>query len=282
MDNISLTVNQTTDEILLEVSNEQGPPGTTTWTGITDKPTEFPPEPHASSHEAGGSDPLPAPAWGDVTGKPSTFTPSSHAASHAAGGADELTPDAINAQVKALVLSVISKIEAVYADAGIVFTGTGDAALFAITPAGRTFLAASDAAAQRAAIGVVTSGSVEYATEAGHASTATAATVAGELRDAVNNAASAVQPADLASAHVGVADVAYNAVLANAATAAGVSGELRDAVDNITSHLVSTTAHSAASITCEPTGAMLKADVQAALADLEKRKITLAKVFIFS
>ncbi len=35
-----------------------GPPGTTTWAGITDKPTEFAPEAHAASHEAGGSDAL--------------------------------------------------------------------------------------------------------------------------------------------------------------------------------------------------------------------------------
>ncbi len=40
-----------------------GPPGTTTWTGITDKPTTFTPEAHASTHEAAGSDILKAASY---------------------------------------------------------------------------------------------------------------------------------------------------------------------------------------------------------------------------
>jgi len=40
----------------------EGPPGTTTWAGITDKPTEFAPEAHKTSHQDGGSDEI------DVTG----------------------------------------------------------------------------------------------------------------------------------------------------------------------------------------------------------------------
>lgn len=35
-------------------TGDTGPPGTTTWDGITDKPTEFPPEDHHALHENGG------------------------------------------------------------------------------------------------------------------------------------------------------------------------------------------------------------------------------------
>ena len=38
---------------------DEGPPGTTTWAGITDKPSEFPPEDHGTNHEKGGSDETP-------------------------------------------------------------------------------------------------------------------------------------------------------------------------------------------------------------------------------
>lgn len=40
-----------------------GPPGTTTWAGITDKPSTFTPEAHASTHEAAGSDVLKAASY---------------------------------------------------------------------------------------------------------------------------------------------------------------------------------------------------------------------------
>jgi hypothetical protein len=36
----------------------QGPAGTTTWAGITDKPSTFAPATHASSHASGGADPI--------------------------------------------------------------------------------------------------------------------------------------------------------------------------------------------------------------------------------
>lgn len=41
------------------------------------------------------------PDWGDIRNKPSTFTPSAHASTHAAGGADPITPASIGAETPA-------------------------------------------------------------------------------------------------------------------------------------------------------------------------------------
>jgi hypothetical protein len=68
------------------------------WTAITSKPTEFPAEPHAASHELGGSDEIEI-APSQVTGTAivegdarltDARTPTAHATSHEVGGSDEI------------------------------------------------------------------------------------------------------------------------------------------------------------------------------------------------
>lgn len=58
--------------------------------GATEFPTEFPPSPHAPTHEVGGVDILTI-DWSQLDNVPATFPPSAHAASHNAGGADPVT-----------------------------------------------------------------------------------------------------------------------------------------------------------------------------------------------
>jgi hypothetical protein len=75
--------------------------GSIDWTSVTSKPTEFPPEPHAASHELGGADEIEIDPT-QVTGTAivegdarltDARTPTAHASSHELGGSDELELD---------------------------------------------------------------------------------------------------------------------------------------------------------------------------------------------
>jgi hypothetical protein len=62
------------------------------WTGVTSKPTTFPPAAHGTTHNLGGGDAI-APDWSQVQNKPGTFPPVVHASTHNLGGSDAIAPD---------------------------------------------------------------------------------------------------------------------------------------------------------------------------------------------
>lgn len=100
--------------------------GKSEWDVIEGRPDAFPPDEHADSHAAEGSDPI-TPAsigalsaldftWDNLGGRPESFTPSTHKSSHSTGGADALSPADIGAATAEDVAGKADK-------AGDTFTG---------------------------------------------------------------------------------------------------------------------------------------------------------------